>query len=264
MIKIIHKIIKWTVVSVIILIGLFIYVWMEVNIPAVRKVDITVPQIPETIKIVHISDDHGRGIPDGGRLMRAIRSFAPDVIVLTGDMIDEATVNFNPALDTVKNLSSIARTLFIPGNHEWANPRGTSFINYVSFSGASVLLNDAVFINGVSVCGIDEISFGLDDIHKALAVNDRCDILLSHSPAINEKIRGLNIPLVLSGHTHGGQIRVPLIGALFIPDKDVPPHLVRGLVRDGDTIFHVSVGLGTRIVPIRFMSRAEITLLTIN
>ncbi len=264
MIKIIQSVVKCVGILIIILAGLSIYIWMEVNIPIVRKVNITIPEISEQIKIVHISDAHGRGIPEDGRLMRAIRSFAPDFIALTGDIIDESTTDFNPVIETTKMLSSMARVLFIPGNHEWANPQGKIFMDAIESAGATVLLNDAVFISNTSVCGVDEVSFGLDNIHKALAVNHRCDILLSHSPAINETIRGLRIPFVLSGHTHGGQIRIPIIGALFIPDKDVPPHLIRGLAKDEDTIFYVSVGLGTRIVPIRFMSRAEIALITVN
>lgn len=264
MIKATEYIFRCAGLSIMIFAGLFIYIWMEVNIPALRIVNITIPEISEQVKIVHISDAHGRGISKNGRLMRAIRSFKPDVIVLTGDMVDESTTDFQPVLDTTKILASVARVLFIPGNHEWANPRGMFFMNAMASAGATVLLNDAVLINNVSMCGVDEVSFGLDNIHDALAVNRRCDILLSHSPAINEAIRGLRIPLVLSGHTHGGQIRVPLIGALFIPDKNIPPHLVRGLAMDEDTIFYVSVGLGTRIVPIRFMSRAEIALITVN
>ena len=250
--------------ALIFLIGLACYIWLEVNVPAVRKVNIPLVGFSEEIKIVHISDTHGLGIPSDGRLMRAIRSFAPDAIALTGDMIDEATTDFVPTLSMVRDLSSIAPVLFIPGNHERANPKGEAFIRSVSTAGATVLLNDASLINGLSVCGVDDINFSLHDIPSALAVYGRCDVLLSHSPEIYRSINELNIPLVLAGHTHGGQVRLPILGAIFTPGGNIPEHLMRGLAKDGNTTFYVSVGLGTRLVPIRFMSRAEISLITIT
>ena len=255
--------IKLALVITIIFVATVLYVWMEVNVPAVRKVNIPLVGFPEEIKIVHITDAHGLGMPNDGRLMRAIRSFAPDVIALTGDMIDEATTDFAPVLTAVTDLSAIAPVLFVPGNHERANLKGEVFIRSLSTAGATVLLNDASLINGLSVCGVDDINFSLHDIPAALAVFGRCDILLSHSPEIYKSINEFNIPLVLAGHTHGGQVRLPIIGAIFMPGGDIPKHLIRGLTKDGDTTFYVSVGLGTRLVPIRFMSRAEISLITV-
>ena len=255
--------IKLALVITIIFVAIVLYVWMEVNVPAVRKVHISLTDFPEEIKIVHITDAHGLGVPNDGRLMRAIRSFAPDVIALTGDMIDEATTDFTPVLTAVTDLSAIAPVLFVPGNHERANPKGGAFIRSLSSAGANVLLNDAVLINGLSVCGVDDVNFSLHDVPSALAVYGRCDILLSHSPEIHKSINELNIPLVLAGHTHGGQIRLPILGAIFMPGGNIPEHLMRGITKDGDTTFYVSVGLGTRLVPIRFMSRAEIALITV-
>ena len=196
--------------------------------------------------------------------MRAIRSFAPDVIALTGDMIDEATTDFTPVLTAVTDLSAIAPVLFVPGNHERANLKGEVFIRSLTASHATVLLNDAVLINGLSVCGVDDINFSLHNVPDALAVFGRCDILLSHSPEIYKYIYNTNIPLVLAGHTHGGQVRLPILGAMFVPGGNIPEHLMRGIAKDGNTTFYVSVGLGTRLVPIRFMSRAEISLITIT
>jgi len=249
--------------ALIFLIGLVCYVWLEVNVPAVREVRISLTDFPEEIKIVHITDAHGLGIPNDGRLMRAIRSFAPDIIALTGDMIDEATTDFTPVLTAVTDLSAIAPVLFVPGNHERANPKGEAFISSLSTAGATVLLNDAFLIKGLSVCGVDDVNFSLHDVPSALAVYGRCDILLSHSPEIYKSINEFNIPLVLAGHTHGGQVRLPIIGVIFMPGGNIPEHLMRGLTKDGDTTFYVSVGLGTRLVPIRFMSRAEISLIRV-
>jgi len=257
------NILKRVLVSAAALIGLVFYIWMEVNVPVVRNIDIPIKGFPKGIKLVHISDAHGRGITENGRLSRAIKSFEPDVIVLTGDMIDKSTVDFNPVLETVKNLSYVAPVLFIPGNHERANPRGEEFIGLLRKAGASVLLNGAKMIKGVSVCGVDDINFFLDDIPKSIAVNGRFDILLSHSPAISGSVKNFYIPLVLSGHTHGGQVRLPAFGALLLPDRDIPRHLVKGLVEDGDSKYYISVGLGTSVVPIRFMNRAEISLITV-
>jgi len=244
--------------------GLVFYVWSEVNIPAVRNVDIQIDGFPEELKVVHISDAHGKGIPEQGRLFRAIRAFAPDVVVLTGDMIDKATADFNPPVEAVRSLSAVAPTLFIPGNHERANPKGEQFISSVRNAGASVLLNSARMIKNISICGVDDMNNSLDDIPRAVAVNGECDILLSHSPAINESVKNFDIPLVLSGHTHGGQVRLPLIGALLLPDRNIPRHLVAGLAKDGSAQYYISVGLGTSVAPLRFMARSEISLITVH
>ncbi len=256
--------IKLILVLAIFSIGLVSYMWLEVNVPVVRKINISLASIPKEIKIVHISDGHGLGIPNDGRLMRAIRSFAPDAIALTGDMIDESTTDFAPVLTAATDLSAIAPVLFIPGNHERANPEGEMFIKSLSATGATVLLNDSIIINGLSVCGVDDINFSLHDVPSALAVYGRCDILLSHSPEIYKSIKNFNIPLVLAGHTHGGQVRLPILGAIFMPGGNIPEHLMMGIAKDGDTTFYISVGLGTRLVPIRFMSRAEIALITVT
>jgi hypothetical protein len=260
----ITKFLKQMIIPIIILIGIGFYMWSEINIPAVRRINITLDNFPEKIKILHITDAHGREINDNQRLMRAIHDFKPDVAVLTGDMIDESTVDFSSALRDIRTLSSEMPVLYVPGNHERANPKGASFINSVRESGASVLLNNARMINNISICGVDDINLGFSDVSASIAVYGRCDILLSHSPAINKSIVDQNIPLVLAGHTHGGQVALPIIGALFLPDKSIPRSLIKGLVKDGDTQFYVSVGFGTSVFPLRFMNRAEINLLTVD
>jgi uncharacterized protein len=241
----------------------FLYIVLEVNVPAIKVASITVPESMAGIKIAQISDGHGRGIKENGRLMRAIRSFSPDMVVLTGDMIDKSTTDFEPPISAIKTLSSIAPTFFIPGNHERANPKGSGFIKLVNEAGASVMLNVSQMIGNMVLCGIDDFNFKLDDVSQAMSGYGRCDILLSHSPAIYKSIEGLGIPLVLAGHTHGGQVRLPIIGELILPDKDIPNYLVRGIYSNGETTFYVSAGLGTSIAPIRFMSRAEINLITL-
>jgi len=246
------------------LIGLVFYVWMEVNVPAVRYVNISVADLPKNVKLLQLSDSHGRGISENKRLMRAIQKFEPDMTVITGDMIDKQTVDFSVPLEDVRVLSSEMPVLYIPGNHEYANSKGATFIRQVGEFGAFVLKNDAMAIDGISVCGTDDTNFDLDDVSAALAVNGRCDILLSHSPAISSRIRGLNIPLVLAGHTHGGQVALPIIGAVFLPDRDIPRNLIKGLVLENGTQFFISVGLGTSGLPVRFMNRSEINLITIN
>jgi predicted MPP superfamily phosphohydrolase len=259
-----YKFLKRLIIPACVFAGLVLYIWIEVNIPATHYVNISVADLPTNVKLLHLSDSHGDSISENKRLMRAIRKFEPDIAVITGDMIDQQTVDFSAPLEDIKILSSEMPVLYIPGNHEYANPKGDLFIKQVGEFGATILKNDALIIKGISICGTDDINFGLDDIKKALTVNGKCDILLSHSPAISSRIKELNIPLVLAGHTHGGQVSLPVIGAVFLPDRDVPRNLVKGLVSENGTQFYISVGFGTSGFPIRFMNRSEITLITIN
>jgi uncharacterized protein len=252
-------------VSAALVIGAVFYLWFE-NIPAIKMAEIAVSGDFPGMRIVQISDGHGRLLPK--RIVDSIRSFSPDMIALTGDMIDKSTVDAESVVLSIKSLSEIAPTFFVPGNHERANPKGESFIKLMEKSGINVLLNDAdeVILNGkdtVIVCGVDDINFNLDDIYKSVSTKERCDILLSHSPAIWKKISDISIPLILAGHTHGGQARIPFFGAVFLPDGNIPPDLIKGVSVREENTFHVSVGFGTSVIPLRIMNRAEINLITI-
>ena len=121
--------------------------------------------------------------------------------------------------------------------------------------------------NGAHVwlLGIDDPSLKMDRLDVALeeAGDDAPFILLAHSPAIYPAAINESIDLVLAGHTHGGQIRIPLIGAVYVPGQGFFPKYDYGMYSSGQTTMVINAGLGESVIPNRFNMRPEIVLITL-
>jgi len=243
----------------------------EVNAPKVAYVPVSSSKISggDDLKLVQISDVHGYPIASHKTMMGKISNFSPIAILLTGDVIDRSTTDFSGSYEDIKALLNIAPVIFVTGNHELANPEGRSFISGLSDIGVTVLRNDSVAIrDGFVIAGIEDIHFGRDDIEKTMGgiTAESFNILLSHTPTISGRLSDDGIvDLVLSGHTHGGQVRLPFFGAVFLPDDKMDPRLIKGLteLENGVTVYTDS-GFGTSVLPVRFMDRSQISFITIS
>ena len=117
----------------------------------------------------------------------------------------------------------------------------------------------------LTLVGIDDLIAGAADLDAALQGESASDsvILLSHSPDILGKASEAGIPLVLSGHTHGGQVRFPLLGTPTTA-TEVPLERPSGEIRAANTVLYINPGLGTSLLPIRFFARPEVTVLELR
>lgn len=231
--------------------------------PAINKVSIKIKNLKKPISIVHLSDIHlGKSIKKDflERIVKSVNSSNPDIVVITGDLIDLKVKDIEDNLDPLRDISSKYGTYFVLGNHEYFH--GPYAIkSYIKSLGVKVLENESLVIGeNINLLGVYDISgyrFGYlkPDLSKALLKSDPNlpNILLSHQPKIVKYMRNEPIDLILSGHTHGGQI-FPF-GLLVLLDQ---PYL-GGLYKHNEkTKVFVNKGAGYWGPPVRVLAQNEI------
>ncbi|GLI85416.1 phosphoesterase [Rossellomorea marisflavi] len=262
---------KWIVVSgIVLLLGLFCY--FQNNALVTTKLEIESSKIPEAFngyRIVQLSDLHGKSFGSNqDRLIQRVKESKPDLIVFTGDLVDSKRYDSGPGLTLLKELSTLAPVYIISGNHEWWSGRWEELREEVGGTGAVLLEDDAVTIKEneeeIGLLGVDDPAGG--DVPAALQSVEKkkgFKILLSHRPELFSDYAASGMDLVLSGHAHGGQVRLPFIGGLVAPDQGMFPEYTEGLYKDGDTNMVVNRGLGNSIIPLRIFNRPEVVEITL-
>lgn len=246
----------------------------EVNFPLVRELRIYTDKLRKGKEIVllQISDLHGsssRRIAE--TILKEAAGIQPDAIVLTGDLVDRGTRELKGIYSFVEKLHGICHEIyFVSGNHEWANKGKTLLLARLQTLGVRLLNNKGMTINlagvDVDLCGVDDPFRRRDDIEKAMrGMNDkRYTILLAHSPRIRKRLEGYDPDLILCGHTHGGQIRLPFIGAIFEPGEGLFPKYDKGsFILENSSLLYIDSGAGTSKLPIRFLNRSQISRINI-
>lgn len=242
-----------------------------------REFQIKSKKIPASFdgfRIVHISDLHNTVFgKDNNKLLKKIKNAQPDIIAVTGDIVDSRRTNTAVSLDFLKNALSLAPVYYVTGNHEFRISQSKSFVSEIKKLGVTVLENESLCLNK----GKDRIElYGIDDpyfygeymtdeepyivAHKLeeLGISNSFSILLSHRPEFFDIYTECGFDLVLSGHAHGGQFRLPFVGGLIAPGQGFFPEYDSGLYEKGDTKMIVSRGLGNSIIPLRLFNRPEI------
>lgn len=262
--------------------------WNHRHIEPVR-VPIEAPWLPAPfngLRIALLSDFHVGFWVGAGLLETAGRvamSFKPHLIFLLGDFITGATLFFTGKiggfkekhLDLLKRHVSRLKAelgLFgVLGNHDfWSGPAAVQNIERgLTDSGVRLLRNSSVRIergsSHLNLAGVDDYWEDSFDLTRAISGLPQAEpkILLSHNPDVNESIYPeMGIKLVLSGHTHGGQVVVPGLGAPYLPSKFGNRYRA-GLVRDGERLTYVTRGVGVLVAPIRINCPPEVTLITL-
>ena len=235
------------------------------------------PQAFDGFRIAHVSDLHNDEMGDGnGKLLEMLRDSQPDIIAITGDMIDSRDTNVGIALEFAAEAVKIAPCYYVPGNHESRVAAYESLKRGLTELGVTVLENRKVELtrNGsqITLLGVMDPSFRLfgDDGAvmeaqlQALAPGTEYTVLLSHRPELIEVYARYGMDLVLAGHAHGGQFRVPLVGGLYAPHQGLFPEYDSGLTVMGNTHMIVSRGIGNSIIPLRFNNPPEVILITLK
>ncbi|MCU4174936.1 metallophosphoesterase [Carboxylicivirga sp. N1Y90] len=251
------------------LLGLFLLdsLWFEKSFVKWKEIDLR-NQSQTPIKLIQLSDLHFKGINRKlKKIAEKINSLNPDLVVFTGDSIDSDKYlrNFDLFL---KLIDPQIRKFAITGNWEyWGNVSIEQLRNVYAANNCELLINENRQINvndrDISIIGIDDYIGGSANFIKAyknIKVGDKT-IVLSHCPAYADIIKNtehnISIDLILSGHTHGGQIN--LFGFIpFIPQGS--GEYISGLYDKTTFKLYVSKGVGTSILPIRFGARSEITM----
>ena len=238
-----------------------------------------IPSAFNGFRIAQVSELHNAVFgKDNAELLQALSECEPNIIVITGDLVDAEHTDIDIALDFAKGATQIASTYYVTGNHEASLPQYDELKTGLESMGAVVLEDASMQLeyNGekVTLIGLSDPSFTLKgdmfgevpamvDTKLRGLIGDKDDytILLSHRPELFETYVNCGVDLVLSGHAHGGQFRLPFIGGLVAPNQGLFPKYDAGLYTKGDTNMIVCRGLGNSIIPIRFNNRPEIVLL---
>lgn len=250
----------------------------------VNKYEIVSDRIPQGFdgfRIVQVSDLHNAEFGEGNsKLLELLSQTEPDIIVLTGDLIDSRNTDIEIALAFAREALKIAPVYYVSGNHE-ARVREYEEIKMgLAEAGVIVLENQKVNITRegetITLMGIDDPSFRGDylfgdaesvarqAIHDLQNESDGYTILLSHRPELFSLYVETEMDLVFSGHAHGGQFRLPLIGGLVAPNQGFFPKYDVGLFSEDNTTMIVSRGVGNSIIPLRFNNRPEIISVELN
>ena len=238
------------------------------------------PDAFDGYRIAQVSDLHNAEFGEGNqRLLNMLREAEPDMIAITGDLIDSRKTNVAIALAFAKEAVKIAPCYYVSGNHEARVSEYQDLKTGLETAGVTVLDDAQVKIDAsgesITVIGVNDPSFSADYLTGDAAVIDQkltelaaedagFTILLSHRPELFNTYVSHDMDLVLSGHAHGGQFRLPLIGGLVAPNQGLFPKYDAGLYSEGDTNMIVSRGLGNSILPFRFNNRPEVVLIELK
>lgn len=242
------------------------------------RVELEFADLPDSfdgMRVVHFSDVHYGFYYEKepfAQLINTISSIQPDLILYTGDLFDGPVLPY--AEECVRILSRLAAPLgkfAVPGNHDYYTGRTLAMRAYRE-SGFQLLINRSVDIRrdggSIAIVGLDDMLLGRPDMNAAFSGLDssRFTLLLAHEPDLADRTSAYRADLQLSGHSHGGQIRLPLIGDVLTPAGG--RKYVQGLYelknRDVRSFVYTTRGVGTTHVPIRLLCRPELTVLTLR
>ncbi len=233
--------------------------------PEVVKLSLKLPRLPQSFRAIQLSDLHIGGLIEEHymeALGERINALKPDMIFLTGDITDASCEQIRTPLEKLKALQAPLGIYFVSGNHEFFHGIQKT-MDFLREMGIVVLENDSRTIEGlVNIAGVHDlfgrrIGFLEPDLEQALYGIDPSlpTILLAHQPKFAKEALGYPVDLILSGHTHGGQIAP--FGLLVRLDQTY----LQGLYKlSPQTRLYVNPGTGFWGPPMRFLSRAEITL----
>ena len=246
--------------------------------------DEKIPAAFDGFVLCQVSDVHNEARGEGNAaLLRALREAAPDLICITGDFLDSRRTDLDFALELAGQLAEIAPAVYVTGNHEARLKDLSALEAGLAARGVQVLRDGWMPLarggEEIALLGLDDPGFaagedwtlaeGLDQTQARLSAllaqaGDRFSLVLSHRPELLPAYAEAGADLVLSGHAHGGQVRLPGIGGLFAPGQGILPWLTSGVYARGETRLVVSRGLGNSAFPVRVFNPPEIVTVTLR
>ena len=272
------------VVVAIVLVVLVIWIaWgntaLELNTYTVSSAKL--PQSFDGYRIAHVSDLHNTEMgKDNDKFLTMLRDVDPDMIAITGDLIDSRNTDIEVALQFVREAVKIAPCYYVTGNHE-ARVNEYDELKSGMESAGVIVLEDAqteISLDGdtITLIGVNDPSYQTDylfgdsetvmntKLEELHTENGEFTVLLSHRPELFDSYADHGMDLVLSGHAHGGQFRLPFIGGVVAPNQGLFPEYDAGIYTDGNTNMLVSRGVGNSILPFRINNRPEVILIELQ
>ena len=242
------------------------------------------PEAFEGYRIVQVSDLHNDEFGENNEeLIALIKAAEPDMIAITGDLLDSRRTSLEKAMTFVEQAVQIAPCYYVTGNHEARTSEFKELEQGMLNAGVIVLRDESLLLEKdgaqIIVAGLDDPRFHLksDNFEKTESVmkselaklmrgvdTEKFLLLLSHRPEVFEVYCEEEVDLVLSGHIHGGQFRLPIVGGLLGPTEGFFPEYDAGLFEENNTTMIVSRGLGQSIIPFRINNPPELVIVTLK
>lgn len=247
------------------------YALAEANSLSLEKIDIRLKRLPKRLdgfRLVHLSDIHHSPFTKLEHIARAVKvanRLNPEMFVLTGDYVSHETEYIEPVAEVLGRLAAEHGIHACLGNHDhWTD--ADLVTDSFRRSGINVLINEGFRFTAREasfwLCGVDDYMVGKTDLRAALhgSFPDEMKLLLAHNPVILRQAARFDVDLILSGHTHGGQVK------LRDEDKRIlaPRRLKNGLHQRRETQIYITRGIGTVVLPIRYQCPPEISLIELH
>jgi uncharacterized protein len=246
--------------------------FVETHAVEISRVSIEIRNLPDAfvgMRIAQLSDVHHSSFMSAERIAAIVEdtnAIGADVVVLTGDYVSYSPYYIAGAAEALGRLTAPLGVYAVLGNHDFWN-EADEVARALEREGIELLRNANTLLSvrgeGVVLAGIDDLGVGAADLDRALRGADpkRVRLLLSHNPGIIRRAALRAVDFVMAGHTHGGQVHLPVMGAPSMYKH--PKEFVSGLASLGGTQIYVNRGLGTVIVPVRVGSPPEVTVVTL-
>ncbi len=266
------KMLKLFKISISIILALFILlavdVFLELQSIRVTKYTIKIKNLPQNFDgftILQLTDLHSK---DFGKKQKKLLNFINkqtfDIVALTGDFVERRRPDVQPVKDLIMGLRG-RDMYFVSGNHEWHG--GYPEKQILLRNDVRIFENENIKLKRgnqhIWLLGVEDPYTGRDDLAKAQrGISDsRPKVLLAHAPSIFNKAVTDGIDVMMVGHTHGGQVRFPFIGAIWTPGGGFLPKYDYGSFSKNKTTMIINGGLGETLLPIRFSNKPEIVLI---
>lgn len=267
---------KWMLLTVLVLLIAAI-LWIAYENTALERRDISVasgelPDAFDGFRVAHVSDLHNTEMGEGNEaLLALLRSSQPDIIAITGDLIDSRNTDVAVALAFAQEAMKIAPCYYVTGNHESRKSEFLKLEEGLLALGVKVLRNEEAVLeqNGekLRILGVDDPTL-MDNTTVGAELerlgSDGFTLLLSHRPELFDTYCEAGMNVVLSGHAHGGQFRIPFIGGVIAPHQGFFPEYDSGLYAQEETHMIVSRGIGNSIFPFRVNNPPEVIIVTLE
>ena len=227
----------------------------------ITECNIESEKISKSLTVVQISDLHNCcGHKRNNQIIKAIKESTPNFVVCTGDLFNRKDVSrSHETFDFLQSIIELFPTFVIEGNHEAAlGTTGDSYLQKLQKMGAHVLINEAVSFCGIRLIGLREQPEIM--LINQLASDELFNLVLSHRPERFPDYVKTKADLVLSGHAHGGQIRIGMT-SLYAPEQGILPKYTSGLYEMNQTKMYVSRGLGDTIIIPRINNPHELNII---
>lgn len=248
--------------------AVFVFCCWQNNMLTISRYTYSSAEIPKELdgfKIAQISDLHNKRFgKDQRRLLKKTAGLEPDIIIITGDIVDSNHTNIDKALEFAEGAAEIAPTYYVTGNHEhWLNDEEfESLISGLLESGVVLLDNERIDVekdgDHFSLIGLDDLSLDGNTLKDMNLDDEAFNVLLAHEPQYIKEYSAAHVDLALTGHAHGGQFRLPFIGGVVAPDQGFFPKYTEGSHTSGGMTMIISRGLGNSIIPVRLFNFPEI------